>query len=465
MRRTLPSLPWLIGGLAFGLVAARLALAPRVVRRAPASETTAPSTSEVRLTFSQPMDEVSVTTRLHITPSRDGETTWDGTTLMFRPAQAWVIGETVEVWLDAGARSRRGLTTWAATHWSFTVREPRLAYLWPAGEAAEVYTLTTSDSDAVKVTTSAAGVDDFTLGARGTQLVYTAERGAGETDLRAIDLETGQDRLLFSCPAGERCSSPVLSPDGRQLAFVRAGVQAGGNAALPTAATRVWLLTLGAGPAKLIGPEGDAASTPFWSPQGWLAFVDFARASILLIDPSAVDADAPLAAIPSTLGERGSWSPDGRYLVYPDIVFPAHEEVEDERAPALETHLFRWEVSSGALIDLSAAAGAGVEDAAPVFSTHNDWIILSRRVLAAGQWTAGRQLWRMRPDGSEAEALTAEPFINHGAPALGPQGTVLAYLRYDVEQPLKPAQIWWFDLETRQGSRAVEGGYLPSWIP
>jgi len=465
VRRTLPSLPWLVAGLALGLMAARLALAPRVGERTPAPGASAASTAQVRLAFSQPMDEASVTRRLRFTPSRNGEITWDGTTLVFRPAQAWVSGETVEVRLDAGARSRRGLTTWTATHWSFTVREPRLAYLWPAGEAADVYTRTPSDADAVRVTTSADGVVDFTLGARGTQLVYTAERGAGETDLRGIDLETGQDRLLFTCPAGERCTSPALSPDGSLLAFVRAGVQSSGNAVLPTAATRVWLLTLGAGPAVPIGPEGDAASTPFWSPQGWLAFVDLTRASIVLIDPSAVDRDPPLAAIPSTLGERGSWSPDGHYLVYPDLVFPAHEEVEAERAPALETHLFRWEVSSGELLDLSTQAGVGVEDAAPVFAARGAWILFNRRMLAADGWTPGRQLWRMHLDGSGAEALSAEPFINHGAPAPGPQETTLAYLRYDVEQPLEPAQIWWFDLETRQGSRAVEGGYLPSWIP
>lgn len=465
MRRTLPALPWLVAGLALGLMAARLALAPRAGERTPAPGASAPSMSEVRLAFSQPMDEASVTRRLHFTPSRDGEVAWEGNTLVFRPAQAWVIGETVDVRLDAGARSRRGLTTWRATHWSFTVREPRLAYLWPAGKAADVYTRAPSDSDAVRVTTSAEGVVDFTLGARGTQLVYTAERGAGETDLRAIDLETGLDRLLFSSPAGERCSSPVLSPDGSRLAFVRAGVRAGGNATLPMAAARVWLLTFGAEPARPISPEGDAASTPFWSPQGWLAFVDFTRASIVLIDPSAPDTDPPLAAIPSTLGERGSWSPDGRYLVYPDLVFPAHEEVEAERPPALETHLFRWEVSSGELLDLSTQAGVGVEDAAPVFAARGAWILFNRRVLAADGWTPGRQLWRMQFDGSGAEALTAEPFINHGAPAPGPQETTLAYLRYDVEKPLEPAQIWWFDLETRQGSRAVEGGYLTSWIP
>jgi Tol biopolymer transport system component len=131
----------------------------------------------------------------------------------------------------------------------------------------------------------------------------------------------------------------------------------------------------------------------------------------------------------------------------------------------LETHLFRWDVSSGKLTDLSAAAGLRVEDGSPTFAPQGDWVFFGRRLLSQGGWTPGKQLWRMHPDGSQAAPLTDEPFINHGAPASGPAGTTLVYLRFDLEAPLEPAQIWSFDLETMRESRVVEGGYLPAWIP
>ncbi len=130
-----------------------------------------------------------------------------------------------------------------------------------------------------------------------------------------------------------------------------------------------------------------------------------------------------------------------------------------------ETHLFRWDVSSGELTDLTAVGGWQAEDAAAAFTPDGEWVVFSRRLLSQGEWTAGKQLWQMRPDGSEAERLTDEAAINHGVPSFGAQGTRLAYLRYDLGAPLDAAQIWWFDVAARTGGLVVEGGYLPAWIP
>ena len=92
-------------------------------------------------------------------------------------------------------------------------------------------------------------------------------------------------------------------------------------------------------------------------------------------------------------------------------------------------------------------------------------MVFSRRLLSEGGWTPGRQLWRMRLDGSQAAPLTDAPFINHGAPAVGPTGTPLAYLRFDLETPLEPAQIWWFDLETLRESSRRRGRLLAGMDP
>jgi hypothetical protein len=332
-----------------------------------------------------------------------------------------------------------------------------------------VYARLANEAESVPLTAAPQGVIDFTLGARSTRLVYTVERGAGTTVLRELDLVRNRDRLLFACPEGERCTSPALSPDGNTLAFVRAPApsEAGGN--FPPGATRVWLRTEGTDTPLPVSPEGDVASSPFWSPQGWLAFVDSTRSAIVVVDTSRGEPFAPMAVLPSRQGERGSWAPDGSSLVYPDLLLPREQPLANPDAeaelPTLEAHLFRWEVSSGKLTDLGESAGPPVEDASPTFTPQGDWVYFSRRLLSQGGWTPGRQLWRMRPDGSQASPLTDEPFINHGAPAVGPAGTTLVYLRFDLEAPLDPAQIWWFDLETLRESHVVEGGYLPTWIP
>ncbi|MBM3121670.1 MAG: hypothetical protein FJZ97_05735 [Chloroflexi bacterium] len=459
MNRTLPAWWGIPLGVAIGLLGARLALGPRLVARSPAPGASAAASSDLRLTFNQPMEPSSVSTRLHLSPQVDGELLWEGQTLIFRPLEGWPAGATIEVRLEAGARSQSGLATWMASDWRFTLRSPRLAYLWPAGKPADIYTLLPAAESPERLT-SLRNVDDFTLGSRATELAYSVEGSDGSTELRALRVDSGEDRLLFRCPDGERCSSPAISPDGRLVAFVR-----GAETSAGAGRTRIWLLETGASVPHPASPERSSALMPFWSPQGWLTYVDTTRGALVVVSASDPEAVVPLGASPSTQGERGAWSPDEMYLVYPDLIFSADDDAQGEAAATLETHLYRWQPTTGALLDLSLAAGERVEDGSPSFSPDGEWIVFGRRVLAAGQWTPGRQLWRMRVDGSQAEALTGESFINHGAPVWSPFGDRLAYLRYNVGAPLEPAELWWFDLALRQSSPAVVGGYAPVWIP
>jgi hypothetical protein len=466
VRRQVPGWIWLPVGMAIGLAVARLIFTPRILERWPAPGASVPATAEIRVTFDRAMDEASVIERLRVAPSQEGEVSWQGSTLIYRPSQAWPSGGTVEVQLDSGARSRRGAGMVTSTRWSFTVAEPRLVYLWPAEGPAQVYARVLEEAEAVPLTSAPGGVIDFSIGVRGTRVVYVAVLGDDSTELRELDLIRGQDRLLFTCPAGESCTSPQLSPDGSRLAFVRATAQAGTP---QQAQSRVWLQEEESTEPVAVSPEGDSASSPFWSPQGWLSFIDSTRGAILVVDAARGEPFSPIAVLPSSLGERGTWSPAGSLLIYPDLLLPVEGSSDkagyEESLGVMETHLYCWDVLNGLLADLTAVGGWQAEDASPTFTLDGEWVVFSRRLLTPGDWTPGKQLWRMRPDGLQADQLTDEPFINHGAPAAGSQDKLLAYLRFNVEAPLEAAEVWWFDLESRTGDLVAEGGYLPAWIP
>ena len=89
------------------------------------------------------MDVDSLTSRLRIDPPIDGSFTWAANTLTFTPDDPWPSGDNITVHLQPGAHSanfprltiREGLT------WSFTVRQPLLAYLYPANAPADIYTI------------------------------------------------------------------------------------------------------------------------------------------------------------------------------------------------------------------------------------------------------------------------------------------------------------------------------------
>jgi Tol biopolymer transport system component len=105
-----------------------------------------------------------------------------------------------------------------------------------------------------------------------------------------------------------------------------------------------------------------------------------------------------------------------------------------------------------------------VDDGSPSFAPSGAWLAFGRKTLTDDQWTPGRQLWLMRPDGSEAYALTDDPLYNHSAFRWSPDSRTLAYMRFNVADPGLPAEIWTVDMSDSQPSRLVEG-FLPEWLP
>lgn len=472
-------------GVAGGLGLALLLAVPRVVAVSPRpGEESAGSRGPVRLTFSTVMDTGSVEAGLRLEPARPGRFRWERNGLTFVPDEGWPPGTAVTMTLE-GARSQRGLPVVGREVWTFMVGQRRLAYL--SGDPSnlwltEVEPAGDGTTPAARVLTAEpAGIYDYAISPDGTQLVYSARRPDGGSDLRVVAADSGAadgavpagGRDLLACP-GEACIGPSFSPDGTRLAYQRHSLVTGVSGSLDLGPSRVHVLEL-TGAASLqagadqVLSEGEARF-PRWGPDGRLTYLDLQRSAIVV----AGLATGAITYVPSTSGEMGTWSPDGQYLVYPELYFPpeptpdAASGAEPENSDRFYSYLVRVTVATNATTSLS---GSGVvDDASPAFSPAGDWLAFGRKALYLGQWTPGRQLWLMRADGSLAHALTADPLYNHSAFRWSPDGTSLAYMRFDTSEPGAPAEVWVIDRllagEPASGPRLIlAGAYLPEWLP
>ena len=429
-----------------------------------------PASLPMRLTFSRPMQPASVETRLSIRPALRGAFTWEGNTLIFTPAQSWPAGETVEVRLAVGAQTA-GLIPLSLRNeqtWSFTVGRPLLAYLWPSGGLADLYALDPASGEITRLTTSTFGVLDFSVDPDGTNLYYSMRNSTGGSDLHRLERSpesttTWSSVQLLACPQAY-CRSPHPSPDGGALAFERAPLPGSADSLYP----QVWLLGLDNGsPAGAESPVEEPASdpdhpahSPAWSSQGRLAFYDVSERAYIVLDRDTGEA----SAFPNETGEPGSWSPQGDFFVAPEILsIPVTQGSQEAGDTISASHLIRFDTETAATRDLSR--GPVVEDTSPSFSPDGSYLAFARRYLDAARWTPGRQAWLMRPDGSEAIALTNAPSYSHSAFAWSPDGRQIAYLRFNQETLTDPLELWMVAFDGSRPTQLVIGGYAPQWIP
>ncbi|MBI3176861.1 MAG: PD40 domain-containing protein, partial [Chloroflexi bacterium] len=456
-----------LAGILIGLAMAAFFGLPRVLAVSPQGGS-ASSRAPVTLSFNHPMDHASVESRLSIQPPSAGAVSWSGNELRFTPDGTWPPG-TVTVSLALGGKTSRGLPMLFGRSWSFTVGAARVAFLLKTDDIANVWAVPAEGGAAAQLTSEAAGVDDFVVSPDGTQIVYAALRPDGGADLRRTSRDGGPATTVLACHT-DLCSAPQFSADGAQLAFERSPVQPDGRIGDP----KVQVLDPASG--QLTIPAQDPAHTtrsPRFAADGRLAYLDSTLQAIAVFDFASRTA----TYIPNTSGEMGTWSPDGNFIVYPEIVFPPEPTpaptatgaipqtptAEPENSDRFYSNLLRVTVSTNKADDLSGSNL--VEDASPVYSPDGQWLAFARKQLVQNQWTPGRQLWLMRADGQDARALTSDPFDNHSAFVWSPDSARLVYMRFNVAALSELPTVWIIDISGAGETELAPGGYLPEWIP
>jgi Tol biopolymer transport system component len=454
-----------LAGLAVGLGAAAFWARPQLVSVSPAPETTGLSPrARIHLTFNQPMQAESLVAAITVSPTITGAWALDlaGLDYVFTPAEPWPLNVTATVRL-AGGRGLNGLPQLETRTWSFGIGGERILYLASLpSQVASISLEARSSDDAEVMTDLPAGVREFDLSPEGSWLVYTLPRADGGSDLWRMNVDGSDPQLLLDC-APDACRYPEVAPNARRVAYERQ-IRLDRESREPTAfgEARVEVLTVATGVRELAAGAANQTRLPRWGPDGRLVVYDTTRTAFAIVDVEGAGA----TYVPSTSGQFGDISPDGRTLVFPEFSALTTDVV----SPTMFASDFEF-VSRLAAVDIrtnqvrNLSGDRVVEDAAPVYSPDGQWIVFTRRFLDADGWTPGRQLWRMRPDGGGAERITPEgDLYHHTAVRWSPDGTRLVYMRALAENPAGLIEIWVSNADGSQ-ARRLTAGFSPEWLP
>lgn len=448
---------------------------PRLVAFNPADGSLDVSGSErIQLNFSRSMQPETVYERLKIDPEVPGDYTWQGRNLVFTPQTPWPSGVTVQLNLEKGARAAGllSLPTLVETSWSFTIRQPRLLYLYPSDQAANIYQYDPRTQEINSITNLLPGILEFDPNKEGSAIYYSIKNTQGGSDIYRLNLKNDGDTpetiQILTCQQAQ-CRAPRVSDREEYLAYERTPPPGQSEGGFP----QVWYLALPAidnngnlanppdtAPQRAGNPQHQTIQ-PDWSSDNKLIFYNTNQQAFIVFDPG----NGITQSLSNQTGEPGSWDPSGQAYIAPEIFFNqgGNPETTPDLKPVASSHLLLYLLADGSFQDLTQLES--LEDTSPAFSPDGKLLAFARKYLDITRWTPGRQLWVMNSDGTEPHQLTNQPNFNHYAFAWDPSGKKIAFVRFDQTAPINLPVIWEIDLESEIEFELVIGGYSPRWIP
>jgi TolB protein len=420
----------------------------QVVALSPAAGATNVSTRAImQATFDQKIAAIGSGFPLSMTPPVSGTLRWEESTVAFVPAQALVPDTTYTVTLTANLQSQQGRPLHGPLTWQFHTRKPRVLYVASDAQGNDqLFIISLEGGTPTQVTREKLGVWDYTLSPDGSTIIYAALRQDGGSDLWVIASEGGEARQLLACPDAA-CSGATWSPDQKRLVYERRNMLVAGSAPGPP---HLWWLDPATGETVPVFEDNQwLGYGTRWAPDSnWLSYVAPSSQGVQVYNVN----DGRSFLIPSRMGALAVWSPRGDALLVTDI---------QQQPEGFAVHLLHADPTNGKLTDLSGQ-NASVEDSSPAWSPDGGWIALTRKPAGASM---GKQIWLMRPDGSEAHYLTNDTDIHSGLPEWSPDSRYLLYQRYPLKELGAQPGVWLLDIQTGKTQELVKPGNRPTWLP
>lgn len=256
-----------------------------------------------------------------LTTFSNGRVLWpsishDGRTVVFeRDFQIWKYDVATKQAAPVSIRLRGASAGQAVEHMKL-MSQFRDLTLSPDGKKVaftahgEVFAASAKDGgDAVRISNSPAVEAQIAWLPNSRSLMYTSTRN-GSANLYHYDFATSTETRLTDSPMDD--SSPVVSPDGKSVVFIRDGQE-------------LRLMTLNSKKDKLLHkgflgrPPLARTGTVVWSPDSkWVAFTAYGTKNFrnIWVVPAAGGEAKPVSFLANTFGGNVDWSPDGKYILF-----------------------------------------------------------------------------------------------------------------------------------------------------
>lgn len=163
--------------------------------------------------------------------------------------------------------------------------------------------------DATRVTNTTANEGQVVWTPNSNTVIYTSER-EGVAHLYQYNFITGKEAQLTSGRLDD--AAPLLSPDGKQLAFIRDYKEL---RVLDLATKRETVVAQG----YLGRPPFASSGSVSWSPDGkWIAYAAYGAKSLrnIMVVPATGGTSRPVSFLANTFGGNVVWSRDGKSILF-----------------------------------------------------------------------------------------------------------------------------------------------------
>ncbi len=431
----------------------------QIVALTPAPDAVNVSTrTHVQIRFDQPLDPPTTKDALFFIPPLAGTVRVDHQTLTFVPTTPLQPDTDYQVTINPGLAGHLGGELRAAQRWRFRTGGVQVAYSTIDAAGQEQLFLAPAQLDASAVITTVplqltqlnTSLWEFAVAPDGSQIVFSALKEDGTSDLWRISPGEQTPALLLACPNAV-CSSVSWSADGQVLAFSRRNATQFSAAALSP--PRLWLLDVTSGESfPAFADDQKLAFEPRWSADSqWLSYVspDLGGVGVYNLQNNTEQ------FYPSTSGEAAVWHP-----LRNEVVIGVAETINGNYV----THLRLVDPVTQQQTNLSGAE-ALVEDGSPAWAPAGEWLAFRRKEFTGPGATPGKQLWLMRQDGRDARALTADPAFDFGQPLWSPDGRALLFHKLPLKGPEITLSVWIMDVESGRTWQVASPGQRPQWFP